>query len=273
MEESTRGPFESASIPEAYRRFLQPVIFEPWAARLIDVVGLRKGPTVLDVASGTGAVARAAARAVGRKGRVIASDISTAMLANVPIGADPNGAPIELLESPATAIALTDAAVDIALCQQGFPFIPDREAAAREMHRVLRPGGTIGVAVWAAGRRLEPFDSYGEVLVAAGFDTPFIRGSASGKMSMSEAEVRRVLLAGGFVDVEITVQELVLHWPSVDAAAAGISGTPYWPIIESLEPGRRDEVMGALREVFAGSDGQPIRQTTIAVLGRGMVSN
>ncbi len=273
MEESTRGPFESTSIPGAYRRFLQPVIFEPWASRLIDLVGLREDQHVLDVASGTGAVARAAARVVGPSGRVIASDISTAMLANVPIGADPGGAPIELVESSATAIALPDAVVDVALCQQGFPFMPDRAAAAREMRRVLRPGGTIGIAVWAAGRRLEPFDSYGEVLVAAGFDTPFIRGSASGKMSMSEAEVHGALSAGGFTDVEVTVQELMLQWPSIEAAAAGIRGTPYWPVIESLEPARREEVMSALREVFAGSDGGPIRQTTIAVLGRGTVGN
>lgn len=221
MEESTRGPFESASIPEAYRRFLQPAIFEPWAARLIDFVGLHEGQTVLDVASGTGAVARAAARTVGPRGRVIASDISTGMLTNVAIGAHPADAPIELLESPATAIALSDAAVDVALCQQGFPFI---------------------------------------------------RGSASGKMSMSETDVQKVLSAGGFVDVEVTLQELVLQWPSVAGAAAGISGTPYWPVVESLEEEPRNGIIGALQDVFSGSDGQPLLQTTTAVLGRGTVA-
>lgn len=271
MEESTRGPFESGSIPEAYRRFLQPVVFEPWAARLIDFVRLREGQSVLDVASGTGAVARAAAGVVGVRGRVIASDISIGMLANVQIGTDPVAAAIEVLESPATAIALPDASVDVALCQQGFPFIPDRIAAAREMRRVLRPGGRIGVAVWAAGRRLEPFDSYGEVLVSAGFDTPFIRASASGRMSMSEDELHEVLLAGGFVDVEVTAQELVLQWPSGEAAAAGVRGTPYWPIIESLEPGRRDDLMKALRDAFVDRAGRPLQQSTIAVLGRGTV--
>lgn len=269
-----RGPFESASIPDSYRRFLQPVIFDPWAVRLIDFVDLREGQDVLDVAAGTGAVARAAARVVGPTGRVIASDISTGMLANIPIGADASTADtsatrIELLESSAIAIDLPDAVVDIALCQQGFPFIPNREAAALEMHRVLRPGGTIGVAVWAAGQRLEPFDSYGEVLIDAGFDTPFIRGSASGRMSMSETEVREVLLAGGFADVEVELQELVLQWPSVEVAAAGVSGTPYWPVISSLEPARREDLMNTLREIFTGSDGQPIRQTSIAVFGRG----
>jgi SAM-dependent methyltransferase len=273
MQESMRGPFESASIPDSYRRFLQPVIFDPWAVRLIDFVDLREGQDVLDVAAGTGAVARAAARVVGPTGRVIASDISTGMLANVPIGADTSGAQIELLESSAIAIDLPDAVVDIALCQQGFPFIPNREAAAREMHRILRPGGTIGVAVWAAGRRLEPFDSYGEVLIDAGFDTPFIRGSASGRMSMSETEVREVLSAGGFADVEVELQELVLQWPSIEAAAAGVSGTPYWPVISSLEPARREDLMNTLREIFTGSDGQPIRQTSIAVLGRGTASS
>ncbi|WP_349898068.1 class I SAM-dependent methyltransferase [Parafrigoribacterium soli] len=271
MQSDTGGPFESRSIPDSYRTHLQPVIFEPWAARLVAFVGLEAGQTVLDVASGTGAVARAAAGAVGSSGRVIASDISTGMLSHVQLGADPDGAAIEVLESPATAIALPDDTVDVALCQQGFPFIPDRVAAAREMRRVLRPGGTIGVAVWAAGRRLEPFDSYGEVLVAAGFDTPFIRGSASGAMSMSEAEMREVLSAAGFIDVDVAVQELELEWPSGEEAAAGIGGTPYWPIVESLEPGRRNDVLSALRRALTGEKGRPLRQTTFAVLGRGTV--
>lgn len=273
MQTSKGGPFESTSIPDSYRRYLQPAIFEPWASRLIALARLAKGQTVLDVASGTGAVARAAARALGPKGRVIASDISTKMLEQVATGADPDAAPIELLECSATAIALADNTVDAVLCQQGLPFIPDRVAAAREMHRVLRPGGVVGLAVWATGERLEPFDSYGEVLVAAGLDTPFIRGSASGKMSMSEDDVRNALILAGFLDVEVGVQELVLEWPSVDAAAAGISGTPYWPAVEALGTSRRDEVMAELRQAFAGSDGQPLRQRSIAVLGRGIASD
>lgn len=272
MTETDRGLFESASIPDAYRRLLQPVIFAPWALRLVEFTGLRTGQIVIDVASGTGAVARAAARAVGAEGKVIASDISAAMLAKVPIDADPDGAPIETLESSATELALPDDSVDAVLCQQGFPFIPDRTAAAREMHRVLRPGGTVGIAVWAAGRRLEPFDSYGEALIAAGIDAPFIRASASGKMSMSENEVREALRRGGFSEVEVTVQDLTLEWPSVDAAVAGISGTPYWKAVEPLGDDRRREIMTALRKALTGDDGSPIRHSTVAVLGRGVAT-
>ena len=61
---------------EGYRRHLEPVIFEPWAERLVVFAGVRAGQHVLDVAAGTGVVSRRAAAAVGDGGRVIASDVS-----------------------------------------------------------------------------------------------------------------------------------------------------------------------------------------------------
>lgn len=107
--------FQSDSIAENYRHYLLPTVFEPWARLLVTTVAPQPGVTILDVASGTGAVARAAATAVGSTGRVIASDISTGMLAQVSIGADPSGAPIETLEAPATSIALDDDSVDVSI--------------------------------------------------------------------------------------------------------------------------------------------------------------
>ena len=205
-----------------------------------------------------------------RPARVIASDISTGMLANVPIGADAGlSAPIELLESSAIAIDLPDAVVDIALCQQGFPFIPDREAAAREMHRVLRPGGTIGVAVWAAGRRLEPFDSYGEVLIDAGFDTPSIRARPAARYPCPRPKCETVLSAA--------IRRCRGRAAGVGAPVAfdrgcctGIIGTPYWPVIDPRACPARGSHEHTARDIYR-NDGQPIRQTSIAVLGRGTV--
>ena len=58
--------FTSESVPDAYERNLVPALFEPWAAVLLDTVGISGGARVLDIASGTGVVARAAARRAGR---------------------------------------------------------------------------------------------------------------------------------------------------------------------------------------------------------------
>ena len=144
--------FGAASVAQHYEERLAPVIFEPWAEILVAATGVRRGDRILDVASGTGVVARLAARHAGRDGRVLASDVSGGMLAHAAtIAVSPGAAPIEHLETSATALAVPDAAYDVVLCQQGLQFFPDAPAAAAEMRRVLRAGGVAGVAVWAAG--------------------------------------------------------------------------------------------------------------------------
>src|ERR1700679_593972 len=94
--------FAAASVPGNYEQRLAPVVFKPWAEVLIDTVGLTAGDHVLDVASGTGVVARVAARRVGPAGHVVASDVSEAMLAHAatrPI--PPDAAPITQAQSSA----------------------------------------------------------------------------------------------------------------------------------------------------------------------------
>jgi len=68
--------FNSASAPANYGLHLAPRLFEPWATVLLDMVGIKRGARVLDVASGTGVVARLAASRAGETGRVVASDAS-----------------------------------------------------------------------------------------------------------------------------------------------------------------------------------------------------
>jgi ubiquinone/menaquinone biosynthesis C-methylase UbiE len=269
MGKDNEGPFGSASVAEGYRLRLEPVIFAPWARRLIDFVGLAPGQVVLDVASGTGVVARAAAVRTGPRGRVIASDISPGMLAHVATGVDPSGAKVETLECSATALKLPDASVDVVLCQQGFPFIPDRAAAAREMRRVLRPGGKAGVAVWLAGKRLEPIQTYSEVLQAQGVPEPFPQAYVTDQRRMSVAEVEQALKAGGFTAVEVATQELELAWPDLEAAVLGITGTPFAPAFTALDGAAQGRVLTAVRGRLTGGDGKPIRQVMTAVQGKG----
>jgi SAM-dependent methyltransferase len=141
----------STSAMSFYDEILVPRWFDPWARLLLDKLEPETGQAVLDVACGPGTVTRLAAQRVGPAGRVTGCDLSPAMLelARSKSSLDAS-APIEYLERPADALGVPDDAFDIVTCQQGLQFFPSREAALAEMHRVLRPGGKLGIAVWCA---------------------------------------------------------------------------------------------------------------------------
>jgi ubiquinone/menaquinone biosynthesis C-methylase UbiE len=124
-------------------------LFTPWAHDLVDRLAPPPGCLALDIACGPGTVSRVIAERIGREGRVVATDISSAMLDIARSKSmAPVSAPIEWLESPAAPLPLPDSAFDVVTCQQGLQFFPDKFSALAEMRRVLRIGGRAGVAVW-----------------------------------------------------------------------------------------------------------------------------
>jgi ubiquinone/menaquinone biosynthesis C-methylase UbiE len=128
--------------PENYERYFVPAIGGPLAEDLIADAALQPGESILDVACGTGVVARLAAGRVGTTGRVAALDQNPAMLSTARSIACP-GAPIGWYESSAESIPLPDGAFDVVFCQLGLQFVADKGAALREIHRVLAPGGRV----------------------------------------------------------------------------------------------------------------------------------
>lgn len=262
--------FTADALPDAYERLLAPAVFEPWASVLLDTVGVAPGSRVLDVASGTGVVARAAARRVGVDGYVVASDVSGPMLArSAAVGAEGAAAPIEYREAPADALPFEDGSFDAVLCQQGLQFFPAPPAAISEMRRVLRPRGVAGVAVWAQGHPLEPFGVYGDELAAIGAEPPFPRAFESATFTMSLEAVRSLLQDAGFSAVDAGVVELDVSWPEARSAAAGVLGTPFGPLVNALSPDQRTQFEAALLKRFAPEKpGVPIRRRTVAVIAR-----
>jgi SAM-dependent methyltransferase len=123
---------------ENYERFFVPLIGGPLAEDLIERAALEPGERVLDVACGTGIVARLAAEQVGERGTVAGADIHPAMLVAARAACR---APIEWYETNAEAIPLPDERFDAVLCQMGLQFVSNKLAALREMRRVLVPGG------------------------------------------------------------------------------------------------------------------------------------
>src|SRR6266545_3885805 len=134
----------TGSAAERYERVLAPAIFAPFAEDLVELAQLQDGERVLDVASGTGVVARHAAQKVRTTGRVTGLDLNQGMVEVArSLPPVPGAAPIIWIEGSALAMHLPDAVFDVVLCQQGVQFFPDRPAALREMRRVLVPGGRV----------------------------------------------------------------------------------------------------------------------------------
>jgi SAM-dependent methyltransferase len=135
--------------PEAYERYLVPAIFAPFAEHLLELASPDPGSRVLDVACGTGIVARrAAARLAGTGGTVVGVDANREMLdvaTAASAGPDP---PIRWLAADAADLPLPGDSVDFVLCQQGLQFFADAPAALLEMRRVLVPGGCLALSVW-----------------------------------------------------------------------------------------------------------------------------
>jgi SAM-dependent methyltransferase len=262
--------FTSESVPDEYERHLVPAVFEPWAEVLLDAVVIAPGSRVLDVASGTGVVARAAARRAGGEGQVVASDVSRAMLARSSAARAPSGAaPISYREASADALPFEDGSFDVVLCQQGLQFFPARAAAVGEMRRVLRPGGVAGIAVWAEGHTVEPFGVYCDELAATGAEAPFPRAFEIETFTLGLETVCSLLEQAGFSPVDAGVVELQVSWPNATSAAAGVLGTPFGPLVHGFSSDQRTRFEAELRRRFAPTEqGAPVRRQTAAVIAR-----
>lgn len=141
------GRSYGGSATENYERYFVPVIGGPLATDLVKQADIEAGERVLDVACGTGVVTRLAAERVGEKGRIAGLDVNAGMLEVARSLSGSTAAPIEWYESPVESMPLGDESFDVVLCQLGLMFVTDRAAAAREMARVLAPGGRILVSV------------------------------------------------------------------------------------------------------------------------------
>jgi len=231
----------SGNAPQAYERYMVPTLFTPWAQERLARAALHAGERVLDVACGTGIVARLAAQRVGPSGAIMGVDLNAAMLETARTQTPPAGAPVEWRDGEAHALPCADATFDVVCCQQGLQFFPAKTHALREMHRVLGPGGRLVLSVW----RSLPYNPYGRALADA---MECHVGTAAGNgmrapYGFGEMEPLRTLLtAAGFWDIHIHIVVLTMRHPTPAEFIAGqLAATPLAGAVASLRPYTDDE--------------------------------
>jgi len=134
-----------------------PSIFTQFGTRLVEQMPLTPGARVLDVATGTGAALLPVAQRVGSRGRVTGIDLSGGILQEAERTVRAEGLTnVEVRKMDAEHLEFPDQTFDAVICAFGLFLFPDMEAALREMYRVAKPGGSIGLSIF--GKTPPPFN-------------------------------------------------------------------------------------------------------------------
>lgn len=201
---------EETAAAAAYEDLHVPALFEQWAPLVVDAAQVQPGHRVLDVACGTGVLAREAVSHVGAGGFVAGIDATPGML----VVANQLAPAIDWREGVAESLPYESGSFDAVISQFGLMFFQDRAAALSEMMRVLSPGGRAAVAVWESLKNSEAYPVEVDLLerlagkaAADALRAPFVLGD--------KAELTALFENAGFTSVEITTRHGTARFPSI----------------------------------------------------------
>jgi ubiquinone/menaquinone biosynthesis C-methylase UbiE len=238
---------------EVYERHMVPAIFGPWAPILIAQAMLQVGDRVIDVACGTGVVARLAAQNVGASGHVTGLDINPGMLAVARSLAPARGTTVEWHEGDAVTIPFSDETFDVAFSQLGLQYFADRLQALREIRRVLVPEGRLVLLVWRSIVHSPGFAAIAEALdqhvgptAGAVMRAPFVFGDRP-------EELRTLLSDAGFGDVRIRSDVRMVRFASPEALVQyQVAGSPLAGHVAQADDAAREAL---IRDVTTAMQG------------------
>jgi ubiquinone/menaquinone biosynthesis C-methylase UbiE len=221
---------------------------------LLAAAGVAAGHRILDVATGTGEAARAAASVVTPEGLVVAADVSPAMLEAA--RARSGAGSFEVLASDGQALPFRDGTFDAVVCQLGLQFFPDPARGVLEFRRVLRPAGRAAVCVLSTPDR-SPM--WGILADALSRHLPEQRDRLHLSFALADARrLERLLETAGFEDVRVTretrsatFESFATYWAPIEAGT-GQMPQAYCSLPDSTRRAVRDEVRSRLAGFESG---------------------
>jgi ubiquinone/menaquinone biosynthesis C-methylase UbiE len=230
-----------AGTPELFERYLVPAVTSIWANDLLDRVAPRRGESLLDIACGTGIVARLAEQR-GHVGRLVGIDLNTAMLTV----ARARSATIEWVEGSALDLPFEANSFDIVLCQQGLQFFPDRPRALKEMVRVLKPRGRVGLSVYSAIEQTPAAHAFVQALDKH-LGAESSRTKRSEHLSCNAQEVDTWAKQAGFDVVDVVTVAKQITFPSMlDYVRFQLTATPTAALLKEKVEAERERLIGSI---------------------------
>jgi len=235
------------SAAELFQQYIVPLITSLWAADLVDRSAPRSGERVLDVACGTGIVARLAAERMST-GRVVGLDLNPSMLAVARTTPQNSGPKIDWYEASVLSMPFPDSSFDVVLCQLGLQFFPNRPRALEEMFRVTVRGGRLALSVFTAIERTPVHHALADAL-----DRHLAPGASSIKRSehsLSDGRLLQDLVsAAGFNRITVTPVIQMIRFPSPrDYVLLQLSATPQASMVAAMDASQRDALIDAITD-------------------------
>lgn len=236
MSTTTQGFQLTEDTSRAYERYLVPVIFAPWGRRLVDVAEIEPDDRVLDLATGTGVVARLAAERMGPSGTVAAIDRNPSMVATCRELATAEGLAVDVHEADVERLPFEDASFDRVLCQFSVMFFPDRAAALNEAARVTTWGGRLALNVFRNTDHARGYEAF--ALAVDEHVGPEAAAIVRSPFAYDDPEdLRGLLESAGFRDVTLRLDADVERYPSPrEMVRMEVASTPLAGVFRDLAP-------------------------------------